>query len=190
MVVSSGSPFSITSPLDENGDQITNDRPGISSATCPAGENPNGTVYCTQLGTFDASGAGKLLPINSETGPAHFVLNLRLTKTFGIGPKTKAAVQGQGQGGGGGGGRGGGGGPRGSLFGGGGGFNTSSNSDRRYNLTLGVGARNVFNNVNVANPNAVLGSRYFGISNALQGGPFSQGGTANRRIELQATFAF
>jgi hypothetical protein len=190
MVVSSGSPFSITSPLDENGDQITNDRPGISSATCPAGENPNGTVYCTQLGTFDASGAGKLLPINSETGPAHFVLNLRLTKTFGIGPKTKAAVQGQGQGGGGGGGRGGGGGPRGPLFGGGGGFNTSSNSDRRYNLTLGVGARNVFNNVNVANPNAVLGSRYFGISNALQGGPFSQGGTANRRIELQATFAF
>jgi len=193
MVVSSGSPFSITSPLDENGDQIGNDRPGlVSSATCPAGANPQGTVYCTQLGTFDASGAGKLLPINSETGPAHFVLNLRLTKTFGIGPKTKAAIQGQGQGGpggGGGGGRGGGG-PRGPLFGGGGGFNTSSNSDRRYNFTLGVGARNVFNNVNVANPNAVLGSRYFGISNALQGGPFSQGGTANRRIELQAIFAF
>src|SRR4029077_19578873 len=136
-----------------------------------------------------ASGAGKLLPVNSETGPAHFVLNLRLTKTFGIGPKTKAATGNQGQGqGGGGGGRGGGGGPRGPLFGGGGGFNTSSNSDRRYNLTLGVGARNVFNNVNVANPNAVLGSPIFGKSNALQGGPFSQGGTANRRLELQATF--
>jgi hypothetical protein len=67
---------------------------------------------------------------------------------------------------------------------------TSSNSDRRYNLTFGVGMRNVFNNVNVANPNAVLGSPLFDKSNALQGGPFSQGGTANRRIDLQATFNF
>ena len=117
------------------------------------------------------------------------MLNLRLTKTFGLGPKTKSASGNQGQDGsrgpGGGGGRRGG-----PLFGGGGGFNTSSNSDRRYNFTLGLGVRNVFNNVNVANPNAVLGSRFFGISNSLQGGPFSQGSSANRRIELQATFAF
>src|SRR5450755_1875580 len=76
------------------------------------------------------------------------------------------------------------------ALGGGGGFNTSSNSDRRYNLTMGVGVRNLFNNVNVANPNAVLGSPIFDKPNSLQGGPFSQGGTANRRIELQATFSF
>ena len=69
-------------------------------------------------------------------------------------------------------------------------MSASSSSDRRYNLTLGVGVRNVFNNVNVANPNAVLGSRLFDVSNSLQGGPFSQGSSANRRIELQATFAF
>ena len=66
----------------------------------------------------------------------------------------------------------------------------SANSDRRYNLTLGVGARNVFNNVNMANPNAVLGSRFFDVPNALQGGPFSPSSSANRRIELQATFSF
>jgi hypothetical protein len=66
----------------------------------------------------------------------------------------------------------------------------SSNSDRRYNLTMGVGVRNLFNNVNVANPNATLGSPIFDKPNSLQGGPFSQGGTANRRIELQATFSF
>ena len=66
----------------------------------------------------------------------------------------------------------------------------SSNSDRRYNLTLGVGVRNVFNNVNVSNPNAVLGSKLFGISNSLQGGPFSPGSAANRRLDLQATFSF
>ena len=188
MVVSSGSPFTISSPIDENGDQIYNDRPGlVSSATCPAGTNPQGTVYCTQLGTFDASGAGKLVPINSETGPGHFVLNLRLTKTIGIGPKLKSArTQGPGGPGGGGGGHRGG-----PLFGGGGGgFTTSSNSDRRYNLTFGLGVRNVFNNVNVATPNAVLGSPLFDKSNSLQGGPFSQGSSSNRRIELQATFSF
>ncbi len=66
----------------------------------------------------------------------------------------------------------------------------SSNSDRRYNLTLGVSLRNAFNNVNVSNPGGVLGSKFFGVSNALQGGPFSPGSAANRRLDLQATFSF
>jgi len=191
MVVSSGSPFNITTPIDLNGDQIYNDRPNLVNTTTCSTVTVSGTlgnIYCTPLGTFDSLGAsGSPLPINYGTGPAHFVMNLRLTKTFGFGPSTKNAAGGQGQGGPGGGGRGG---PRGPLFGGGGGFNMSSNSDRRYNLTLGVGVRNAFNNVNVANPNAVLGSKLFGISNALQGGPFSQGSAANRRVELQAMFNF
>jgi hypothetical protein len=62
-------------------------------------------------------------------------------------------------------------------------------SDRRYTLNLGVSARNVLNNVNLANPSGILGSRYFDTSNALQGGPFSTG-TAVRRIDLLATFNF
>jgi hypothetical protein len=196
MVVNSGSPFNITTPIDLNGDQVYNDRPTlVSTTTCPLGTLPaqGSAIYCTPLGTFDASGAtGRVLPVNYGTGPAHFVLHLRLTKTFGIGPKTKSTTnQGQGgPGGPGGGGQRGGGGPRGPLFGGGGGgMSMSSNSDRRYNLTLGVGVRNVFNNVNVANPNAVLGSRLFDVSNSLQGGPFSSS-SANRRIDLQATFSF
>jgi hypothetical protein len=53
-----------------------------------------------------------------------------------------------------------------------------------------VNARNVFNNVNAANPNAVVGSRLFDVPNSLQGGPFSPGAAANRKIELQATFSF
>ncbi len=192
MVVSSGSPFNITTPIDVNGDQIYNDRPGlVSTATCagptPTISGPQNNIYCTTLGTFDALGGGKLLPINSATGPAHFVMNLRFTKTFGFGPKAKASP-GQGQGGGGGP-RGGGGGRGGPLFGGGPSF-SSGNSDRRFNLTLGVNARNVFNNVNAANPNAVLGSRLFDVPNSLQGGPFSPGTAANRKFELQATFSF
>ena len=104
MVVNSGSPFNITTPIDVNGDQIYNDRPGlVSTATCPGPtptiSGPQNNIYCTTLGTFDALGGGKLLPINYETGPAHFVLNLRLTKTLGFGPKAKSS-SGPGQGGG------------------------------------------------------------------------------------------
>lgn len=185
MVISSGAPFNVVSPIDLNGDQIYNDRPSlVSSATCPTSTVTSGTtIYCTPLGTFDASGAtGRPLPINYETGPGHFVLNLRLTKTIGLGGKAKAGQQG---------------GPGdgghhhgGPLFGGGGRMVMSSNSDRRYNLTLGLGVRNVFNHVNVANPNGVLGSKLFDISNSLQGGPFSPSNAINRRVELQATFSF
>ena len=197
MIASSGSPFNITSPNDVNGDSIFNDRPGlVSHSTCPAGVNPTSpsTIYCTPLGTFDAAGAVSglpILPINYGVGPSHFVLNLRLTKTFGFGPKTKGAVSAQGGPGGpggGGGSRGGGGGPRGPLFGGGPQMGGPS-SDRRYNLTLGVNVRNVFNKVNTANPSGVLGSGFFDVPNALQGGPFSTG-SAVRRIDLQATFSF
>jgi hypothetical protein len=52
-------------------------------------------------------------------------------------------------------------------------------------------ARNAFNTYNLANPNGVVGSRLFDVSNSLQlGGPFSPGTAANRKIELQATFSF
>ena len=195
MVVSSGSPINITSPIDLNGDQIYTDRPGlVSTATCPGpppttGSGPQNNIYCTTLGTFDALGGGKFVPINYANGPSRFVMNLRLTKTFGFGPKAKSTSGAQGQGGPGGGGPRGGGGRGGPLFGGGPSF-SSSNSDRRYNLILGVNARNLFNNVNVANPSAFLGSRLFNVPNALQGGPFSPGSAANRKFELQATFSF
>src|SRR5207245_2923395 len=59
MVVTSGSPFNITSPNDLNGDSVLNDRPGlVSAATCPAvvAPAPPATIYCTPLGTFDAAG--------------------------------------------------------------------------------------------------------------------------------------
>jgi hypothetical protein len=194
MIASSGSPFNITAPTDLNVDSVFNDRPAlVSTATCPTAtlQAQSLSVYCTPFGTFDAAGGARVLPINYGTGPAHFVLNLRLTKTFGIGPKAQKGATGPGAGPAGGGGGGGGGGhSHGPLFGGGGpGGGMSSNSDRRYNLILGVNVRNVFNKVNLANPGGILGSPFFGISNSLQGGPFSGSG-ANRRIDVQATFSF
>ena len=197
MVASSGSPFNITVPDDVNGDSIFNDRPGlVSRTTCPGNviPTPPSTIYCSPLGTFDAAGAVAglpLVPINYGVGPAHFVLNLRLTKTFGFGAKTKGASANPGSHGGpggGGGGHGGGGGPHGPLFGGGPTMGAAS-TDRRYNLTLGVNVRNVFSKVNLANPSGVLGSAFFDQPNALQGGPFSTG-SAVRRVDLQATFSF
>ena len=198
MIASSGSPFNITTSNDLNNDSIFNDRPGlVSTTTCAAVVPPTApsTTYCTPLGTFNAApiAGEKLTPINSATGPSHFVLNLRLTKSFGFGPKVSRPAGNTGGGGGdrGGGGRmggGGGGGPRGPLFGGGQG-GVPSGSDRRYSLMFGVNARNVFNKVNFANPSGILGSRFFDTPNQLQSGAFSNS-AANRRIDLQVTFSF
>jgi hypothetical protein len=198
LIVSSGSPFNITTTNDLNNDSVFNDRPGlISTASCPVVVTPTppSSTYCTPLGTFDAAPTAglRITPINYGTGASHVGMNLRLTKTFGFGPKITRAAGSQGPGGGGGGGgggpRGGGGGPRGPLFGGGPGGGIPSGSDRRYNLTLGVSVRNVFNKVNLGNPSGILGSRFFDVPNTLQGGPFSNG-SANRRIDLLATFSF
>jgi hypothetical protein len=200
MIASSGTPFNVSSADDLNGDSIFNDRPVlVSTATCAGLGTVVGTTYCTPLGTFNnalPSAGQKVTPINYGTGPAHFVLNLRLTKTIGFGPKVKSSAgnQGQGQGGppGGGGGRSGGGaggGPRGGpLFGGGPSMGGGA-SDRRYTMTFGVSARNALNNVNLANPSGILGSRFFDTPNSLQTGGFSTG-TAVRRIDLIATFNF
>jgi hypothetical protein len=62
-------------------------------------------------------------------------------------------------------------------------------TNRRYNLTFSVNARNVLNRVNPAPPIGVLSSPNFGQSIALAGGPFSSP-AANRKIELQALFSF
>jgi uncharacterized membrane protein YgcG len=192
MIASSGSPFNITTSNDLNGDSLFNDRPALApGASCSAAN-----IYCTPLGTFNAApiAGERLVPINSETGPTHVTLNLRLGKTFAFGPKVKSGAGtqnnqgGPGGGGGGGGGSRGGGGPRGPLFGGGPSFGGPA-SDRRYSFTLSASARNIFNKVNLASPGGVLGSPFFDKYNSLQGGPFSTG-VAVRRIDLQATFNF
>jgi hypothetical protein len=193
IIVSSGVPFNVTVGQDVNGDSIFNDRPGPVTASTP----PN-NIRVTQWGTFNAAPTpgAPTIPINVGTGTTLFTVNLRLSKTFGFGKEVgagKGAVGGQG-GGGGGGGRGGG--PGGGGLGGrglggspGGGFMGAPTSNRRYNLTFSVSARNVFNRVNLAPPTGNLDSPLFGESNALAGGPYSFG-SATRRIDLQALFSF
>jgi hypothetical protein len=74
-------------------------------------------------------------------------------------------------------------------------------STKRYSITLSINARNLFNDVNLLNPSAVLNpppvaggsasfnTAFFGVSNQLAGGPFSSG-AANRQVYLQAGFSF
>ncbi len=188
IIAQSGTPFNIITGQDLNGDSIFNDRP--SFGTTPG---PGGQIYVTPYGTFNSVPlpGQALVPINYGTGPALFSLNLRLSKTIGLGPKVaEHAASGPRGGGPGGGGRGGGGlGGRGLAGGGGGPFTYGSETNRKYNLTFSVAARNLLNNVNLAPPVGTLTSPIFGTSNALAGAPYSSG-AALRRIDLQMLFSF
>ena len=90
---------------------------------------------------------------------------------------------------GGGGGPGGGLGPGGLSSSGGRGGPPGMNVSYRYNLTLGIGAMNALNIVNLGAPVGQLSSPLFGQSNSLAGG-FGPPGGGNRRIDFQVMFSF
>jgi hypothetical protein len=195
MVVESGQPFNIVIGQDLNGDNQFNDRPAFATA---ASTNVMQTAY----GTFDLSPASDAarIPFNYGNGPSQFSMNLRMSKTFGIGPKVEGRTSmnpfgGPGGGPPPGGGPGGGGPPGGGL--GPSGLSSRNNGPprfdqavaRRYSLTFAAMARNVFNAVNLAQPVGVLESPKFGQSTALAGGFFSSQ-SANRTIDLQLMFNF
>ncbi len=196
LVANSGGPFNITSGIDYNGDSIFNDRPAFAT------DLSRPSVVKTSLGNFDTMPiAGQtIVPINYGTGPSQFSMNLRMSKRFAIGPKTtEGGFSNNGPGGGGPPPGGGGGGPGGGAPGGGlgpgglSGRNGPPQLDapitRRYSLGFAVMARNVFNNVNLAQPIGVVTASSFNQSTALAGGFFSSQ-SANRSIDLQMNFSF
>ncbi len=190
MIVNSGTPYSITTGVDTNGDSIINDRAQFSANALSGGS-------CLNAANFSAPTPAVGLEYNRTpmgycTGPAAVSVNTRIVRAFGFGPKTGPAANQNNQGGQrgppGGGPRGGGG-----SGGGGGGFNGfgggGASSGHKYTVSLGAQILNLFNNVNYATPNGNISSSLFGRSQALQGGPFSSG-SAVRRIFLQANFSF
>ena len=198
LVSNSGQPFNITIGRDLNGDNQFNDRPAFASAGSTS-------VADTSYGSFDLNPSWDQarIPYNFGTGPRQFSMNMRMSKSFGIGPKGSSGPAGfaggmGGRGGGPGGPRMGGGpgagapggglGPSG-LSGSGGRPPMDQNARSRYSLNFSAMARNVLNNVNLANPVGVLQSPLFGKSNALAGGFFSSA-AANRSIDLQVSFSF
>jgi hypothetical protein len=123
-------------------------------------------------------------------------MNMRVAKSFGVGPRVE---EGKGAVTGGGGGPGGGRHMPGMGLGGAGGgpHGPTTRVDRRYSITLSAFAHNIFNVVNLAPPNGTLGgppdgttdSPFFGKSNQLASGFFSHG-SAVRDFNFQALFNF
>jgi hypothetical protein len=196
MIFSTGEPYNLTLGQDLIGSSQFNQRPAFATASTPAAD-----LAVTPLGDFntDPQPGEPLVPINYETGPNQFTMNLRVSKTFSFGKEGGGGHQpgffGGGGGGGGGGGRGGGGGGRGTgnVFGGGPGRGGQSAPSHRYNLTLSVSGRNIFNDVNLAPPIGVVEPGTNGLTgrfNGLAGGAFSSGTAASRIIYLQAAFSF
>ncbi|MBX5495918.1 MAG: hypothetical protein IRZ15_11345, partial [Bryobacteraceae bacterium] len=63
---------------------------------------------------------------------------------------------------------------------------------RRYNLTLALAVRNLFNRVNLSTPVGNLSSPLFGESTSLSSGfgPMGASAASNRRLDLQLRFSF
>jgi len=206
LIAHTGRPYNITTGSDQTGDNYFNSRPSYADSSLCTGSSTQ--YYQTSFGCLNASPAqgDALVPINLGTSPASVAVNLRLSRSFGVGPKLQATGKndgmngppgggpppGGGRGGGGhGGGPGGGFGPGG--FGGSGGpprgmFGSSANT-RKYSLNFSVQALNLFNNMNYGTPIGTLTSSSFGKSTSLSGGPFSNG-SASRRIFGQVVFSF
>lgn len=185
IIINSGQPYNITTGQDNNGDSIFNDRPYLASGAA---------VSCTAASAFSVTpNSGGQVPVNLCTGPGNATLNLRLSRTFGFGPESKGAGGGDGggprMGGPRGGGPGGGLGPRGLSGGGGNPFGFGGSTNRRYNLTFSISARNLLNSANPGLPVGNLSSPFFGQSISIAGGPFSSA-SANRRVDLQVMFSF
>jgi hypothetical protein len=212
LIAQSGRPYNVTTNVDLTGDNFFNDRPAVltTSASC----NPGSLEFVgTSFGCLDVnpqSGA-TLLPANIGNSPASVAVNLRVSRSFGLGPKLQSqngangARPGGGPGGGGpmmgmGGGPGGGGGGRG---GGGGPFGGQANTGHKYSLTFSAQALNLFNDINYGTPSGSVaptlptGSTIYDAgprfekSTSLAGGIFaSPSGSASRRIFFQAAFNF
>jgi hypothetical protein len=186
LIARSGIPFSITLGQDLFGTGVHNARPApVTSST--AANN----IRVTPYGTFDIapSPTSRLIPPNSETGPAAFTVNLRVSRVFGFGGEAKQHEVGEGGGGDNGhnhhhGGLG----TRGLASGGGGPKGPSA--ERKYAIIVTAEVQNLLNTENLWIPVSNLNSPLFGKSIALTGEPFSGEGDANRRIDLRLSFRF
>ena len=213
MLAQSGKPYNITLPTDSL-NNFFNQRPSYATASTPVANQ-----VATSFGTLDVAPlpGEKLLPVNLGSGPAAVSFNLRVSRSFGLGPKLESSganANGMGGGppdGGGGGGRRGGP-PGGSLgpggLGGGGGGRGGpggmfgpTGTGRKYSLNFSAQALNLFNDIDygqpigtiIPTPDPATGlngpGNQFGRSSSLAGGMFSSGSAA-RRIFVQAVFSF
>lgn len=175
----SGTPFNVITGSDLTGNNQFNARPGYG--VCGAAG-----VITTAYGCLDQNPAGKgerIVPFGVGMGPRNVLLDMRLSKTFGIGPRVKVESAGSTLSG-----------DNGlsdrGLGGSGASILLNKNAPRRYNLTFVVGASNVLNIVNWGTPNGVLNSPLFNQSQSLAGGAFANPTPGNRAIIFQTNLSF
>jgi hypothetical protein len=187
IMANSGEPFSILLPQDVYGTGVHPARPALATASTPLGNR-----VATKYGVFNSDPGSLAVPIapNTETGAANFMVNLRLSRSFGFGRESAEKHGGakappgpenreEGLGG------------RGLSSGGGSGL--GGVTKRRYAVTISISALNALNRVNLAPPVNVLGSPLFGQPIALAGGAFSaQVGNpvANRLVTVGLSLSF
>ena len=185
IILQSGMPFDITTGTDLYGTTLLNGRPGIAT-------NPNQPgLIATQYGLLDPNPTSteKTIPRNFGRGPGQFTVNLRIAKTIGFGPEkggpAKAAASSS----------------QGGIApganptapGGMRGVFSQPGTSRRYNLTIGLSARNVLNHDNPGPIIGIITSPLFGRANQIAGAPNGEGfseNASNRRLELQIRFSF
>jgi hypothetical protein len=189
VILQSGAPFNITAGGDLYGTTLFNGRPGIATDPSKPG------LIATAYGLLDPNPTPNeaLLARNAGRGPGLATVNLRLTRAFGFGAvkgssaaaaasvatgKGTAAPE-----------------PAGAmptnrglhaLLG-------SASSEHRFNLVIGMSARNLLNHTN---PGPIVGnitSPLFGLSNQTNVAPNGEGfseSANNRRLELKIRFTF
>jgi hypothetical protein len=189
----SGTPYNITTGSDLTGNNQFNARPTFAAGCDQPGAVP------TPYGCLDpdplssASGAReKIVPHNLGAGPSNVSLNLRVSKTFGFGPRTAGeggspgAGQVRGRSGGSGGGLGG----QGLSGNQSGPMRPGVSSSHKYGLTFSAYGQNILNHENLGTPNGTLSSPLFGKSQSLAGGFFGPSTAGNRSIFFATDFHF
>ena len=188
IILRSGVPFNITTGGDNNADLMFTDRPALATDL----NDPN--VIATRFGVFDPTPepGTPVIARNFAQGPSYSAINLRISRTFGLGKKAAASADASG------GRRPGDGimiggrwrGRRGGRRGRGGSFFGGGSSEHRYSLTFSLSVRNLFNTTNPAAPIGNLTSQLFGQSNASAGFGRGSSGAGNRTVRLQMRFGF
>ncbi|MGB6855674.1 MAG: TonB-dependent receptor, partial [Terracidiphilus sp.] len=86
LVFQSGRPYNVTSPYDLTGDDFFNDRPSLAATSDPAND-----VVQTNFGALNVvpQNGENPIPISIGSGPSSVALNLRLGRSFGVGPKVQ-----------------------------------------------------------------------------------------------------
>ncbi len=175
LIARTGIPYNITTGTDlfDQGSVTPTARPQVVD-TPTAYPSPFG--YLNPDPVVAAPGTSNMIVRNAATGPSFVGLNLRVSKTWGFGTTKFSGPSGGARAGGGG---------RGY---GGRGF---EGTEHRYNVMIGVNARNILNHANLNTPNGALTSPYFLESTGITGGFGAESTASNqRRLEMQLRFTF